>query len=106
MRACGYPAGGGPTPGSGARPLLALARRVLRERPPRAKRQKKRSLEAVRLRGTEAADRRPTASQHRRAITRATGPQGQPVGTGLQAQAPQAGQPLAGTVDRVVPGGW
>jgi hypothetical protein len=28
------------------------------------------------------------------------------VGTGLQAQAPQAGQPLAGTVDRVVPGGW
>jgi hypothetical protein len=84
----------------------ALARRVWRERPRRAKRLMQRSREAARQRGTEAADRRPTASQHRRAITRATGPQGQPVGPGLQAQAPQAGQPLAGPLEHVVPWGW
>jgi transposase, IS5 family len=81
----------------------ALARQAFRDRTRSAKRQMKRIMEAARPRGTEAADRMHTAYQHLLAITQATVQQAQHVGVVLNAQATQRGQPLAATLDHVVP---
>jgi transposase, IS5 family len=80
-----------------------LARHAFRERTRSAKRQMKRLMEAARQRGAQADERMRTAYQRLLDITTTMVGQAQQVGTVLKAQATQAGQKLAATVDHLVP---
>jgi IS5 family transposase len=87
----------------GLQATRALARRVVRDRTRRAKRQMKRLMEAARQRGTEAADRMQSAYQRLLAITKATVQQASHVRAVCKAQAAPSEQQRAATLDRVIP---
>jgi len=81
---------------------LTQAKRVL-PRTRSAKRQMQRIMAAARPRGTEAAQRMPTAYQHLLDVTRAPVQQATRVGAVCTAEATPSGQKLAATLERVMP---
>jgi IS5 family transposase len=87
----------------GLQATRALARRVVRDRTRRAKRQMKRLMEAARQRGTEAANRMQSAYQRLLAITKATVQQASHVRAVCKEQAAPSEQQRAATLDRVIP---
>jgi IS5 family transposase len=83
--------------------MPALARALFRDRTRSAKRQMQRIMAAARQRGTEAADRMPTAYQRLLDTARATVRQAQQAIPLLRTQTTQAAQRVAGALDHLGP---